>query len=97
MYILYTGCILGIVTYVSWMGYYWIYLPKRIRSWFERSLSRLFILDVALTVVGLIGFHGLSDSITAVVAASTLGLLGTLTTIGITVYHYIRTLIKPHQ
>lgn len=97
MYILYTGAILGLVTYLSWMGYYWIYLPKRIRYFFEASLSRLFILDVTLTVVGLVGFHGVSDSLTAVIAASTLGLLGTLTTLGITIYHYIRTLIKPHQ
>lgn len=48
-------------------------------------------------VVGLIGFHGVSDSLTAVIAASTLGLLGTFTTIGIIFYQYIRTLVKPHQ
>ncbi len=97
MYLLYVGVILGGVTYISWMGYYWIYLPKKLRHWFEASLSRLFILDVALTVIGLIGFHGLSDSLTAVIAASTLGLLGTLTTIGIIFCRYIRTLAKPRQ
>jgi hypothetical protein len=97
MYLLYVGGILGIVTYISWMGYYWLYLPKQIRHWFEASIGRLFILDATLTVVGLIGFHGVSDSLTAVIAASTLGLLGTFTTIGIRTYQQIRSLIKPHQ
>jgi hypothetical protein len=94
---LYVGVLLGFITYLSWMGYYWIYLPKRLRRWFEASLSRLFILDATLTVVGLIGFHGVSDSLTAVIAASTLGLLGTLTTIGIITCQNIKSLIKPRQ
>jgi len=94
MHLLYVGGILGVVTYISWMGYYFIYLPKRIRHWFEASLGRLFILDFALTVVGLMGFHGVSDSLTAVIAASTLGLLGTLTTIAIRAYRQIRLLIS---
>jgi hypothetical protein len=97
MSLLYVGGILGLVTYISWMGYYWLYLPKRLRVWFEASLARLFILDIALTVVGLVGFHGVSDSLTAVIAASTLGLLGTFTTIGIRTYQQIRSLIKHHQ
>jgi hypothetical protein len=94
MHLLYVGGILGVVTYISWMGYYWLYLPNKIRHWFEASLSRLFILDLALTVMGLIGFHGVSDSLTAVIAASTLGLLGTLTTIGIRSYQIVKTLIR---
>lgn len=97
MHLLYVGGILGFCTYLSWMGYYWLYLPHKIRVWFEQSLGRLFILDIALTVVGLVGFHGVSDSLTAVIAASTLGLLGTLTTIGIRVYQQIRLFIKPRQ
>jgi hypothetical protein len=97
VYLLYVGAIIGGVTYISWMGYYWLYLPKKIRHWFEASIGRLFILDATLTVVGLIGFHGVSDSLTAVIAASTLGLLGTFTTIGIRTYQQIRSLIKPHQ
>jgi hypothetical protein len=79
------------------MGYYWIYLPRKIRTWFEASLSRLFILDIALTVVGLIGFHGVSDSLTALIASSTLGLLATLTTLSIIICQHIKSLIKPHQ
>lgn len=94
MHILYIGGILGVATYISWMGYYWIYLPAKIRHWFEASLGRLLILDIVLTVVGLFGFHGVSDSLTAVIAASTLGLLGTLTTIGIRGYQYIRSIIR---
>lgn len=97
MNLLYVGVILGIVTYLSFMGYYWIYLPKKIRHWFEASLSRLFILDIVLTVTGLIGFHGVSDSLTAVIAASTLGLLGTFTTIGIIFCQYIKSLVKARQ
>ena len=96
MNILYIGVILGVVTYTSWMGYYWIYLPKKIRHWFEASLSRLFILDICLTVMGLIGFHGVSDSLTAVIAAATLGLLGTLTTLGILIYQHIKSAVKAH-
>jgi hypothetical protein len=94
MYLLYIGAILGGVTYISWMGYYWLYLSPKIRHWFEAKLGRLFILDATLTVVGLIGFHGVSDSLTAVIAASTLGLLGTFTTIGIRTYQQIKSLIK---
>ena len=83
MNFMYVGMVLGVVTYLSWMGYYWLYLPKRIRRWFEQSMGRLFVLDVALTVGGVVGFSSISDSLTAVIAASTLGLLGTITTIGI--------------
>jgi hypothetical protein len=97
MHLLYIGAILGFVTYLSWMGYYWLYLPKRIRHWFEASMVRLFILDASLTVVGLIGFHGVSDSLTAVIAASTLGLLGTLTTIGIRVCQWIGSMLRKAQ
>jgi hypothetical protein len=91
---LYVGVILGVVTYISWMGYYVLYLPKRIRYWFEQSMGRLFILDIALTVLGMLGFSGVSDSLTAVIAASTLGLLGTVTTISIRSFHLIKTLLK---
>jgi len=94
MQALYVGAILGTVTYLSWMGYYWLYLPKRIRHWFEQSIARLFLLDLALTVLGLIGFSGISDSLTAVIAASMLGLLGTCTTIGIRSFHSIKSLLK---
>ncbi len=94
MNFLYVGAVLGLVTYISWMGYYWIYLPKKIRHWFERSLSRLFILDIALTVVGLAAFTKVSDSLIAAIAASTLGLLGTLTTVGIITYQRIRSTIS---
>ena len=97
MQFFYVGVILGAVTYVSWMSYYWLYLPKSIRSWFERSMSRLFILDIALTVGGTLGFAGLSDSLTAVVAGTTLGLLGTVTTIGIRGIHICKSLFSTQQ
>jgi len=80
---LYIGIVLGTITYLSWIAYYFLYLPKKFRHWFERSMMRLFALDATLTISGLIGFHSVSDSLTAVIAAATLGLLGTLTTIGI--------------
>jgi hypothetical protein len=91
------GVILGVITYISWMGYYWLYLPRKIRLWFERSTRRLFILDITLTVVGMIGFSAVSNSLTALIAASTLGLLGTFTTIGIRSYHHITSIFKNRQ
>lgn len=94
MQALLVGAILGLMAYLSWMGYYWLYLPKRIRHWFEQSLARLFLLDLALTVLGLMGFSGISDSLTAVIAASTLGLLGTCTTIGIRSLRSIKSYLK---
>jgi hypothetical protein len=97
MHLLIVGGVLGVVTYVSWMGYYWLYLPKSIRHWFERSMARLFILDFALTVMGMIGFSGVSDSLTAVIAASTLGLLGTLTTIAIRICYLAKQYVTGHN
>ena len=97
MQYLFIGVILGVATYISWMGYYWLYLPKNIRDWFERSSRRLFILDIALTVVGMIGFSAVSNSLTALIAASTLGLLGTFTTIGIRSYQHIKSIFRPRQ
>lgn len=76
------GVILGVASYFSFMGYYFLYLPKKFRKWFERSNARLFILDFALTFFGTIAFSKLSDSLTAVIAGVALGVLGTITTIG---------------
>ena len=75
------GIILGVITYLSWMGFYWLYVPKTTRHWFGKSIGRLFFLDAALTIIGIIVFSSISSSLTAVIAASTLGLLGTVTTI----------------
>jgi hypothetical protein len=94
---LYVGLILGRITYFSWMGYYWLYLPKRIRRWFEKSMGRLFILDIALTVGGTLGFSGLSDTLTAVVAGTTLGFLGTVTTIGIRSFSICKSFLNIQQ
>jgi hypothetical protein len=47
-----------------------------------------------LTVVGMIGFSSVSDSLTSLVASSTLGVLGTLTTICIRGCQSIRSMIK---
>lgn len=94
MQFLLVGVILGTITYISWMSYYWLYLPKCIRHWFEKSMSRLFILDIALTIGGTLGFAGLSDSLTAVVAGTTLGLLGTITTICIRSISICKSFIK---
>ena len=91
---LYVGLILGVMTYLSWMSYWWLYLPRGIRLWFEQSFARLFILDFAITMLGIVGFSTVSDSLTAVIAASTLGLLGTITTIGIRTWHSLRKLCK---
>ena len=88
------GLILGVMTYLSWMSYWWLYLPRKVRHWFEKSFARLFILDFALTMLGIVGFSTVSDSLTAVIAASTLGLLGSITTIGIRSYHSISKLCK---
>lgn len=94
MQFLLVGVILGAITYISWMSYYWLYLPKCIRFWFEKSMKRLFILDIALTVGGTLVFSGLSDSLTAVVAGATLGLLGTITTICIRSFGICKSIIK---
>jgi hypothetical protein len=91
------GVVLGCMTYISWMSFYWIYLPRSIRHWFEASMGRLFILDFALTIVGIVGFSSISDSLTAVIAASTLGLLGTLTTLGIRGYQSIKSKIRVRE
>lgn len=97
MQYLYVGIILGTISYISWMGYYWLYLPKRIRNWFEQSMGRLLILDILLTVGGTLLFSGLSGSLTAVVAGATIGLLGTVTTIGIRSYSICKSFIGIQQ
>jgi len=73
----------GTITYVNWISYWFLYMPKKLRNWFEKSMARLFILDIALTVGGAVIFSALSASLIAVIAATTLGLLGTITAIGI--------------
>lgn len=81
--VLIVGALLGTITYMSWIAYYFIYCPKVIKKWFEKKLGRLFILDIALTIFGTFAFSKLSDSLTAVIAGSVLGLLGTFTTLGL--------------
>ena len=88
------GLILGVMTYLSWMGFYWLYLPKSTRHWFGKSMSRLFFIDAALTVIGIIVFSSISSSLTAVIAACTLGLLGTVTTIVIRACQRIKSSTK---
>jgi hypothetical protein len=94
MHLLYIGVTLAVITYCSFMGYYWLYLPRKIRHWFEESMGRLFILDLCLTLIGFYGFSSVSDSLTAVIGASVLGFLGTCTTIGIRGCQKIRSTIK---
>lgn len=81
MSLLMVGVILGIITYVSWMGYWWLYMPSKFRNWLSKSMGRLFVLDVALTVGAGVFFGAVSGSLIALIAAATLGMLGTLTTI----------------
>ena len=88
MYLI-VGVLLGLITYVSWMGYYFLYLPKKIRNWFEKSMGRLFILDAALTIIAGVMFASVSNSLTAVIAASVMGALGTLTTVVIRIKRLI--------
>ena len=81
MAFLIVGIILGLITYLSWMGYYFLYLPKGVRNWFEKSMGRLFLLDFALTIVAFIIFSSVSASLTAIIASSVLGALGTIQTL----------------
>lgn len=94
MHILYMGLILGAIIYASWISYYFLYLPNRVKSWFESSLARLFILDIALTVVSMTALSNLSDSLTAVVASSVVGLLATITTIYIQICQRIKSMFR---
>lgn len=91
------GVILGVITYISWMGFYWLYVPKSLKVWFSQSIGRLFFLDAAITIIGLIVFTSISDTLTAVIASSTLGLLGTLTTLCIRGSHKVRSLVNPRK
>lgn len=94
MHILYVGGILGGLIYISWFGYYIIYMPRKLKDWFEASLNRLLIVDLCLTVVSMIALSSLSDSLTAVVASSVVGFLATITTIVLRGYQKVRSMIR---
>jgi len=88
------GVLLGAITYISWMGYWWLYLPGKYRNWFSKSMGRLFILDIAITVGAALFFGAVSGSLIALIAAATLGMLGTLTAIGIRCCYLLKEFCK---
>lgn len=95
--LLLVGVLLGAITYISWMGYWWLYLPRKCRYWFSQSMGRLFILDIAITIGAALFFGAVSGSLIALIAAATLGMLGTLTAIGIRCWYLLKEFCKDRK
>lgn len=75
------GAVLGVIAFLSYFLMYMLYMPKFIKRWLSKSFYRMAFFDIIMTVLSFVTFTSVTGAVMGVAAASTMGLLTSLSSI----------------